>query len=43
LKDAEEDEIAHAIRATGKGEAIFSSAIATRLLDFFPASDSARY
>jgi DNA-binding NarL/FixJ family response regulator len=35
LKDADEEEIARAIRAVGRGEAIFSPAIATRLLDFF--------
>src|SRR3989449_4803808 len=35
LKDAEEDEILRAIRAVAKGEAIFSPAIAQRLIDFF--------
>jgi DNA-binding NarL/FixJ family response regulator len=35
LKDAQEDEIVRAIRAVGSGEAIFSPAIATRLIDFF--------
>jgi DNA-binding NarL/FixJ family response regulator len=37
LKDADEDEIARAIRSVADGEAIFSSAIATRLIDFFAA------
>jgi DNA-binding NarL/FixJ family response regulator len=35
LKDAQEEEIVRAIRAVGSGEAIFSPAIATRLIDFF--------
>lgn len=35
LKDAEKAEMLRAIRAVGNGEAIFSPAIATRLLDFF--------
>ena len=35
LKDAKEDEILRAIRAVGSGEAIFSPAIATRLMEFF--------
>jgi DNA-binding NarL/FixJ family response regulator len=38
LKDADEEEMVHAIRAVGRGEAIFSPAIATRLLAFFAAS-----
>src|SRR5712692_3692293 len=38
LKDAEEDEILRAIRAVARGEAIFSPAIAQRLIDFFAAS-----
>jgi DNA-binding NarL/FixJ family response regulator len=38
LKDAKEDEMVRAIRAVGSGEAIFSPAIATRLIDFFAAS-----
>jgi len=38
LKDADEDEILRAIRAAGRGEAIFSPAIAQRLIDFFAAS-----
>lgn len=37
LKDAEKDELLRAIRVVGNGEAIFSPAIATRLLDFFAA------
>lgn len=35
LKDAEEEEMMRAIRAVGQGEAIFSPAIATRLMDYF--------
>lgn len=35
LKDADETEIIRAIRAVAQGEAIFSPAIATRLIDFF--------
>lgn len=35
LKDADEDEMARAIRAAAQGEAIFSPAIATRLIDYF--------
>jgi DNA-binding NarL/FixJ family response regulator len=35
LKDAKEEEMIRAIRAVGSGEAIFSPAIATRLMDFF--------
>ena len=37
LKDAQEDEMLRAIRAVGSGEAIFSPAIATRLMDYFAA------
>jgi len=37
LKDADEDEILRAIHAAGRGEAIFSPAIAQRLIDFFAA------
>lgn len=37
LKDAEKDELLRAIRAVGCGEAIFSPAIAIRLMDFFAA------
>jgi DNA-binding NarL/FixJ family response regulator len=35
LKDAEQDELLRAIRAVGHGEAIFSPAVATRLIDYF--------
>lgn len=35
LKDAEKGDLLRAIRAVGNGEAIFSPAIATRLIDFF--------
>jgi DNA-binding NarL/FixJ family response regulator len=35
LKDADEEEVVRAIRAVGRGEAIFSPAIATRLLAYF--------
>jgi DNA-binding NarL/FixJ family response regulator len=35
LKDADEEEMVHAIRAVGRGEAIFSPAIATRVLAYF--------
>jgi DNA-binding NarL/FixJ family response regulator len=38
LKDAREEEMVRAIRAVGSGEAIFSPAIATRVLAFFAAS-----
>jgi DNA-binding NarL/FixJ family response regulator len=38
LKDTGEDEMLRAIRAVGDGEAIFSPAIATRLMDYFSAS-----
>jgi DNA-binding NarL/FixJ family response regulator len=38
LKDADEEEMLASIRAVGKGEAIFSPAIATRVLAFFAAS-----
>jgi DNA-binding NarL/FixJ family response regulator len=37
LKDAQKPDILRAIRAVGSGEAIFSPAIATRLMDFFTA------
>ena len=37
LKDATKDEILRAIRAVGNGEAIFSPAIATRVLAYFAA------
>jgi DNA-binding NarL/FixJ family response regulator len=35
LKDADEEEMVHAIRAVGRGEAIFSPTIATRVLAYF--------
>lgn len=35
LKDAKEDEMLRAIRAVASGEAIFSPAIAVRLMDYF--------
>ena len=41
LKDATKDEILRAIRAAGNGEAIFSPAIAARVLAFFAAPASA--
>lgn len=37
LKDTQKDEMFQAIRAVGRGEAIFSPAIAIRLIDFFSA------
>jgi DNA-binding NarL/FixJ family response regulator len=37
LKDAEESEMRRAIEAVGRGEAIFSPSIATRVIDFFSA------
>lgn len=40
LKDADEEEMIRAIRAVGEGEAIFSAAIASRLMDYFAASRS---
>lgn len=39
LKDAEKDDILRAIRAVGRGEAIFSPAIAGRVIDFFASSN----
>jgi len=41
LKDAEKENILRAIQAVGKGEAIFSPTIATRLIDFFATQESA--
>jgi DNA-binding NarL/FixJ family response regulator len=38
LKDADEEEMVHAIRAVGKGEAIFSPNVATRVLAYFAFS-----
>jgi DNA-binding NarL/FixJ family response regulator len=40
LKDAAEEEMLHAIRAVGKGEAIFSPAVARRVMDFFTGARS---
>ena len=37
LKDAGEDAMGQAIQAVGRGEAIFSPAIASRLMDYFAA------
>ncbi len=37
LKDADDEDISRAILAVGRGEAIFSPAIATRLMSFFSA------
>ncbi len=41
LKDTKEEEMLRAIRAVGSGEAIFSPAIASRLMDFFAAQGPA--
>ena len=38
LKDVDEEEMVRAIKAVGGGEAIFSPAIAARLMDYFVAS-----
>jgi DNA-binding NarL/FixJ family response regulator len=38
LKDADEEDVVHAIRAVGRGEAIFSPAVASRVLAYFAAS-----
>jgi DNA-binding NarL/FixJ family response regulator len=37
LKEAQKDDMLRAIRAVGRGEAIFSPAVASRLIDFFAA------
>jgi DNA-binding NarL/FixJ family response regulator len=42
LKDADEEEMVLSIRAVGRGEAIFSPAIATRVLAYFAASPPRR-
>jgi DNA-binding NarL/FixJ family response regulator len=44
LKDAKEEDMLRAIRSVGSGEAIFSPAIATRLIDFFatPRPDASK-
>jgi len=41
LKDADEEEMMRAIHAIGRGEAIFSPAIATRLMDYFAGTKTA--
>jgi DNA-binding NarL/FixJ family response regulator len=41
LKDADEEEMVLAIRAVGKGEAIFSPAVATRVLAYFASPQPA--
>ncbi len=41
LKDAQMEDILRAIRAVGRGEAIFSPAIATRVIDFFAGAHRA--
>lgn len=41
LKDAEEEELVRAIRAVGRGEAIFSPAVAERVLAYFAGSPRA--
>jgi DNA-binding NarL/FixJ family response regulator len=38
LKDAQKDDMLRAIRAVGRGEAIFSPVVASRLIDFFAAA-----
>jgi DNA-binding NarL/FixJ family response regulator len=40
LKDADEDEMIRAIKAVAQGEAIFSPAIATRLMDYFAGTQT---
>jgi DNA-binding NarL/FixJ family response regulator len=40
LKDADEEVVVHAIRAVGRGEAIFSPAVASRVLAYFATSPS---
>lgn len=42
LKDADEEEMVRAIQAVGRGEAIFSPAVATRVLAYFAAPKPAR-
>jgi DNA-binding NarL/FixJ family response regulator len=41
LKDAEKDDLLRAIRAAGHGEAIFSPAIATRVIEYFAGATRA--
>jgi DNA-binding NarL/FixJ family response regulator len=43
LKDAEEDEMIRAIKAVAQGEAIFSPAIATRLIDYFAGTQTSSH
>jgi DNA-binding NarL/FixJ family response regulator len=43
LKDAEEEEMVRAIEAVAQGEAIFSPAIAARLMDYFAATRNNRH
>ncbi|MGM0881713.1 MAG: response regulator transcription factor [Bacillota bacterium] len=38
LKDADKDELLHAIRAVGSGQAIFSSGIASKMMEYFAAT-----
>lgn len=40
LKDTAEEDMLHAIRAVGRGEAIFSPAVARRVIDFFKGARS---
>ncbi len=41
LKDAEKDDVLRAIRSVARGEAIFSPAIASRVIDYFAATHPA--
>lgn len=41
LKDAQKEDLLRAIRAAGNGEAIFSPAIASRMIDFFNSAHTA--
>ena len=41
MKDADEEELARALRAVGRGEAIFSPAVAERVLAYFASSSPA--
>ena len=38
LKDSEKEDLLRAIRAVGRGEAIFSPGVASRIIDFFAAT-----
>ena len=42
LKDADEEEMMRAIHAIGRGEAIFSPAVAARLMDLFRGNENGR-